>query len=60
MPHKEIRGALRWIIANAGIYGINTDFITVGGASAGAISTVALGITQKTLKIVNGVRRPNP
>ena len=29
------------------MYNINTDFITVGGASAGAITTVALGISNQ-------------
>lgn len=43
---RDAKAALRWIVANADTYNINTDFITVGGASAGAITTVALGISN--------------
>jgi acetyl esterase/lipase len=44
---RDAKAALRWIIANSSAYNINTDFITVGGASAGAISTIALGISNQ-------------
>ncbi len=44
---RDSKAALRWIVANAGSYNINTNFITVGGASAGAITTVALGISNQ-------------
>lgn len=44
---RDAKAALRWIVANSATYNINTDFITVGGASAGAITTVALGITDQ-------------
>ncbi len=44
---RDSKAALRWIVANASNYNINTDYITVGGASAGAITTVALGITDQ-------------
>jgi len=44
---RDAKAALRWIVANSNIYNINTDFITVGGASAGAITTIALGITDQ-------------
>jgi len=44
---RDAKAALRWIVANSSIYGINTDFITVGGASAGAITTIALGISNQ-------------
>ncbi len=44
---RDTKAALRWIVANADTYNINTDFITVGGASAGAITTVALGISNQ-------------
>ncbi len=44
---RDAKAALRWIIANASSYNINPDFITVGGASAGAISTIALGISNQ-------------
>ena len=46
LAQRDAKAALRWIVANAGTYNINTDFITVGGASAGAISTIALGISN--------------
>ncbi len=44
---RDAKAALRWIVANARTYNINTDFITVGGASAGAITTIALGISNQ-------------
>lgn len=43
---RDAKAALRWVVANSDTYQINEDFITVGGASAGAISTIALGITE--------------
>ena len=43
---RDAKAALRWIVANAGTYKINTDYITVGGASAGAVTTLALGISN--------------
>jgi len=47
MAQRDSKAALRWMVANSNSYGVNTDFITVGGASAGAITTVALGITNQ-------------
>ena len=47
LAQRDAKAALRWIVANSIIYNINTDFITVGGASAGAITTVALGISNQ-------------
>lgn len=44
---RDAKAALRWIVANSSNYNINTDFITVGGASAGAVSTIALGISNQ-------------
>ena len=41
---RDAKAALRWMVANASTYGINPDYITVGGASTGAITTIALGI----------------
>jgi len=38
---------MRWIVANADAYNINTDYITVGGGSAGATTAVALGISNQ-------------
>ena len=43
---RDAKAALRWVIANRTEYGINTDYITVGGGSAGAFSAVAVGITE--------------
>ncbi len=44
---RDSKAALRWIVANSDTYNINTDYITVGGASAGAITTIALGISNE-------------
>jgi acetyl esterase/lipase len=44
---RDAKAALRWIIRNSIAYNINKDYITVGGASAGAISTIALGISNQ-------------
>ena len=44
---RDAKAALRWMVANASTYNMNPDFITVGGASAGAISTIALGISNQ-------------
>ncbi len=44
---RDAKAALRWVTANSDTYNINTDFITVGGASAGAITTIALGISNQ-------------
>ncbi len=44
---RDSKAALRWLVANSNVYNINTEFITVGGASAGAITTVALGISNQ-------------
>ncbi|WP_281612911.1 prolyl oligopeptidase family serine peptidase [Flammeovirga sp. SubArs3] len=43
---RDSKAALRWLIANANNYNIDKDLITVGGASAGAITTIALGISN--------------
>ena len=47
LAQRDAKAALRWIVANATTYNINKDFITVGGASAGAITTIALGISNQ-------------
>ena len=44
---RDAKAALRWIVANASTYNIDTDFITVGGNSAGAVTAVALGISDQ-------------
>ncbi|EAR12605.1 hypothetical protein PI23P_08265 [Polaribacter irgensii 23-P] len=43
---RDAKAALRWIVTNSSTYNINADFITVGGGSAGAITTIALGISN--------------
>lgn len=43
---RDAKAALRWIMANSNTYSINSDFITVGGASAGAVSAITLGISN--------------
>ena len=47
LAQRDAKAALRWVMANASIYNVSKDFITVGGASAGAITTVALGISNQ-------------
>ena len=47
MAQRDSKAALRWIVANSNTYNINTDFITVGGNSAGSVSTIALGISNQ-------------
>ena len=44
---RDAKAALRWVVANSGIYNIDTNFITVGGGSAGAITSITLGISNK-------------
>lgn len=46
--HRDAKAALRWLIANANQYNIDTNYITVGGGSAGAIIATTLGITNTT------------
>jgi len=44
---RDAKAALRWLVANSNSYNANVDFITVGGASAGSITTIALGISNQ-------------
>lgn len=44
---RDAKAALRWLYANADTYHINTDFVTVGGGSAGAITAIALGVSRQ-------------
>lgn len=44
--HRDAKAALRWLIANANQYNIDTNYITVGGGSAGAIIATTLGISN--------------
>ncbi|MEO1263663.1 MAG: alpha/beta hydrolase [Bacteroidota bacterium] len=43
---RDAKAALRWVVANAENYRINTDYITVGGGSAGAITAITVGISE--------------
>jgi acetyl esterase/lipase len=43
---RDAKAALRWVFANAGTYKINTDYVSVGGGSAGAVSAIMLGVTE--------------
>ena len=47
LAQRDSKAALRGIVTNASTYNINKDYITVGGASAGAITTIALGISNQ-------------
>ena len=44
--HRDAKAALRWIIANAATYHIHTDYITVGGGSAGATTSIGVGVSS--------------
>ncbi|WP_367397769.1 carboxylesterase family protein [Flammeovirga sp. EKP202] len=43
---RDAKAAMRWVIANKEQYHINTDYITVGGGSAGALTAIGLGISD--------------
>ena len=43
---RDAKAALRWIMANSETYNINSDYVTVGGNSAGAGTAIALGISN--------------
>lgn len=43
---RDAKAALRWILANADVYKIDKNYITVGGGSAGAVAAVTLGISE--------------
>ena len=44
--HRDAKAALRWVAAHAVDYGINMDYLTVGGGSAGGITSVGVGVTD--------------
>ncbi len=56
--HRDAKAALRWLIANADQYNIDTNYITVGGGSAGAIMATTLGITT-TIDFTNKISLSN-
>jgi para-nitrobenzyl esterase len=43
---RDAKAAIRWVIANADMYKIDKNYITVGGGSAGAVSSVTIGISE--------------
>ena len=43
---RDAKAALRWIVANKARYNINTNFITVGGASAGANTAKGIVVSE--------------
>lgn len=43
---RDAKAAMRWITANKDRYNINIDYITVGGASAGANTAKAIAVSE--------------
>ena len=44
---RDAKAALRWLVKNADDYFIDTDYITIGGGSAGAITAITAGISNQ-------------
>lgn len=44
--NRDVKAAVRWLYAHSENYNIDTDFITVGGGSAGAFLSVSLGVSD--------------
>ena len=44
--HRDAKAATRWIVSHADEYGINTDYLTIGGGSAGAITAIGISVTE--------------
>lgn len=44
--HRDAKAALRWIVANKNTYNINSDYITVGGGSAGAVASIGISVSD--------------
>ena len=44
--HRDAKAALRWVAAHAEDYDINMDYLTVGGGSAGGITSVGVSVTH--------------
>ncbi len=44
--HRDTKAALRWVAAHAEDFGINMDYMTVGGSSAGAITSIGVSVTE--------------
>ncbi|GAB1308877.1 alpha/beta hydrolase [Urechidicola sp. KH5] len=43
---RDAKAAMRWIAANANEFGINMDYLTVLGSSAGAFSAIGIGVSN--------------
>ena len=43
---RDAKAAMRWLVTNADNYKINTNYITVGGGSAGAITAITVGVSE--------------
>lgn len=43
---RDSKAAIRWVVAHAKTYNINTKYFTVGGGSAGSITAIAVGISN--------------
>ncbi len=43
---RDAKAAVRWIVANKNKFGVNPNYITIGGGSAGAVSAIAVGISE--------------
>ena len=56
--HRDAKAAVRWLVANANQYNIDTNYITVVGGSAGAIIATTLGITN-TIDFTNEISLSN-
>ncbi len=46
MAQRDAKAAMRWTMANAEQLSIDENYITVGGSSAGAITALALGVSN--------------
>ena len=44
--HRDAKAALRWVAGHAEDYGINMDYLTVGGGSAGGVTSVGVSVTE--------------
>ncbi|GAB5557456.1 MAG: alpha/beta hydrolase [Schleiferiaceae bacterium] len=44
--HRDAKAAVRWFMANANNYNINPNYLTVGGGSAGAVTSITIGISD--------------
>ena len=44
--NRDVKAAIRWLYTNSETYNIDTDYITVGGGSAGALLSISLGVTE--------------